>query len=430
MKKLLLTSFCLLSVSFTNAQTPAFCDSAYQWFNEIKHATSEGQYLWRYNLYGPMLLVNPDTRQLFANEQDSAGLLKKTGSIYTGLLPSEKNIANTAIDWSGKKWAMIILPLPLDFHERINLMAHELFHKSQSSLQFHLGEVTNNHLDEMNGRIYLQLELAALMKALESSPADKKQYIAAALTFRAYRYSLYPGADSTENELEINEGLAEYTGLMTSARNRQETLVHFQQDIAILLQAASFVRSFALRTIPLYGYLLHDSLPLWNQEITSHTSLNAYFKKAFNISLPDNIKAQTAILAQQYNGQAIIVAETAREAIKQQQLAAYKQLFIQQPHLDIALEKMNCSFNPGKIIPLEDIGAVYLTMRVTDNWGVLTVEKGALLHNSWKKITLSTPQATQGNTVEGDGWKLLLKEGYKIKKDKTGGNYILVKQAG
>lgn len=376
-----------------------------------------------------MLLVNPDTRQVFANEQDSAGLLKKTGSIYIGMLPSEKNIANTAIDWSGKKWAMIILPLPPDFHERINLMAHELFHRAQTSLQFDLREVANNHLDEMNGRIYLQLELAALMKALESSLAGRKQHIKAALIFRAYRYSLYPGADSTENEVEINEGLAEYTGLITSMRNRQETLVHFQQEAAILLQTASFVRSFALYTIPLYGYLLHDSLALWNQDITSHTSLNAYFKKAFNISLPGNLKAQTAILAQQYNGQTIIVAETAREAKKQQELAAYKQLFIQQPHLDIALEKMNCSFNPGKIIPLEDIGAVYLTMRVTDNWGVLTVEKGALMHNSWKKITLSTPLATQGNTIEGDGWKLLLKEGYTVKKDAAGGNYMLVKQA-
>jgi hypothetical protein len=56
----------------------------------------EHQQLWEVNLYGPILLVNPTTRQLFANISDTAGILKQVGGIYYGILPNKINVANTA----------------------------------------------------------------------------------------------------------------------------------------------------------------------------------------------------------------------------------------------------------------------------------------------------------------------------------------------
>ena len=197
-----------------------FQDSLANYLNELKDATKKNQNLWNINIYGPILLVNPDTRQLYSNYTDSAGLLKKNGNIYSGNLPAEINIANTAVDWSGRRWAMIMLPLPENKEVRINLLAHELFHKAQPSLGFKLFNTQNNHLDQRDGRIYLRLELEALKKALQATNDNElKTHLTNAFTFRKYRYSLYPGADTTENLLELNEGLAEYTGLIISGRN-------------------------------------------------------------------------------------------------------------------------------------------------------------------------------------------------------------------
>lgn len=123
-------------------------------------------------MYGPILLINPKTRELFANCPDSNGLLKKEGLLYKGYLPEEINIANYVIHLGGRKWSMILLNLlSSKKNERINLFAHELFHCAQPSLGFEFIEGDNKHLDKKEARIYLRLELEALKKHL---PQKKK----------------------------------------------------------------------------------------------------------------------------------------------------------------------------------------------------------------------------------------------------------------
>ncbi|MDR0505984.1 MAG: hypothetical protein LBH32_04080, partial [Dysgonamonadaceae bacterium] len=131
------------------------------YLKEIKIESKKYRRLWAKDLYAPILLVNPNTRKVFANFADTNDALKKDGNIYSGTLPDEINIANTAIDWNGRRWAMLMLPLPADKFERINLLAHELFHVSQPALGFKLFNTDNNHLNRKDGRIYLRLELEA-----------------------------------------------------------------------------------------------------------------------------------------------------------------------------------------------------------------------------------------------------------------------------
>ena len=53
------------------------------------------------------------------------------GEIFRGRLPDEINIANTATDWAGVKWTMMMLPLPEDAGRRAALLAHEMWHRIQ-----------------------------------------------------------------------------------------------------------------------------------------------------------------------------------------------------------------------------------------------------------------------------------------------------------
>lgn len=410
-------------------KVPTYQDSIATYFNEIKVEMGKQKQLWGKDLYGPMFFVDPDTRQMVANMPDSTGALKQAAEIYVGTLPTEVNVSNTSIDWNGRHWAMIMLPLPTNKQERLNLLAHELFHVSQLSLGFQLFNTENNHLDQKEGRIYLRLELEALKNAVQATnQKDRKMHLTNAFTFRAYRYLIYPEAKATENLLELNEGIAEYTGVVMGGRNRKQFTEHFVQSIDYFLKNPTFVRSFAYYTTPVYGYLLMSTKKYWNKEVTIKTSLTDYFIKAFNISLPVDLKKSTDLILKQYKGIEIIREEEIRAKRNEQQIADYKAKFIVQPHVELVFEKMNVSFDPRNIMPLEDKGTIYPTIRVSDNWGILTVKNGALMNPNWSKISISLPLLNENKNISGDGWTLELKDGYSLIKDQNTANYRLKKE--
>jgi len=401
--------------------------SAY--FDEIKVATKKYENLWDKNLYAPILLIDPETRQIFANEPDTAGVLQPDGNIYSGFLPDDVNFANTAIDWNGKRWAMIMLPLPQNKYERITLLAHELFHQAQPSLGFNLFNVDNNHLDQKDGRIFMRLEMEALKKALQtSSEKEIQQHLTNALIFRKYRNSLYPDTETTENTLELLEGLAEFTGLIISGRNKKQTKKYFVEGINTFFADPTFVRSFAYYTTPAYGYLLYCKNKNWNKEVIATTNLTNLFIDQFNINIPNDLKIAVEPISDNYNGKIIIQEETEREKETIKKIAEIKHKFIESPHFELQFEKMSISFDPSNIMPIENYGNFYLNVRVIDLWGTLTTENGALMSPFWDKISITNPTKTDGNKIIGDGWTLELTDGYIIEKDETTGNYKLTKK--
>jgi len=429
MKKLFAALTIFLSLNTLSGQiSPVVPDSIGIYFNQIKDATRLNRKLWNKDLYGPVLLVNPGNRQLFANVPDSAGLLKPSGLIYSCILPGNVNIANTSSHWSGIDWAMVLLPLPVNKQDRINLIAHELFHVAQPSLGFILFNVSNNHLDRKEGRIYLRLELEALKKAVQSlTVPEMKKYLTDAFTFRKYRYLLFPGADSIENLLELNEGMAEYTGMIICQRNKVEAVKHFVEGINVFMSNPTFVRSFPYQTTPAYGYLLYSIKENWNREITIKTNLTNYFIDAFNLSLPTDLQKRVEAVSDQYNAPMIIAEETEREVRTKKLIAENKNKFIDQPHFEIQFEKMNVSFDTRNLMPVEDKGTLYINIRVTDNWGILSVGKGALMSPGWDKISVSIPLKIDNKTVSGDGWTLQLNDGYTVFRDEKTGNFTLKK---
>ncbi len=424
MKRLLYFIVCLPPLGVWSQQPPAPADSMALYFDEIQYAAQRNKQLWNQPLYGPMLFIYPATRQVFANYPDAAGVLKQSGPVYTGYFPAERNIANTAVEWNGRRWAMVMLPLPNNKQDRINLMAHELFHRAQLSLGFRLLDAANNHLDQKEGRIYLRLELEALKQAVNTSnDRVAAMHVKNALAFRQYRHGLYARADSTENKLELNEGLAEYTGLLVANRNKEQTVAHFNEVLAGFLSNPGFVRSFAYQTVPMYGYLLQGKRPYWNHHVKVSTHLTKYFQDAFHYSAKTLSALAIQALMNNYDGNNIVVAETAREQNIKATIAAYKKKMVQDPHLEIPAMQMNVSFDPRTMIAVENAGTVYPIITITDNWGTLNASKGALINTDWSKVSVSSPLVNTANSIEGEGWKLNLKEGYTLVKDSATGNY-------
>jgi len=372
---------------------------------------------WGKNLYGSLIFIEPKTRVFYSNENNATNSFNAVGSMYKDTLPNDINIANTAIDWNNKRWSMVMLPLPTEKISRNNLIIHELFHRLQPEIGYEsLQELDNGHLDIYNGRLLLRLELQALEEALKSSEETiKLNHIKNALAFRRKRHETIE-IKKAENSLELNEGLAEYTAIMLSGRGENDMRKHLIESKNNFYTNPTFVRSFAYQTIPIYGYLLSSMKPNWHKEIDRNTNLIEYFIDAFQIESNDIKSIEQVAEQNNYQYQLIVKEETEREEKRIEKIAQLKTKFIESQTLELPFQNMNISFDPRNITPLEDFGTVYPNLRVTDNWGILTVENGALLASNWSKVTVSEPTEISNELVKGDGWQLELNIEWKVEK--------------
>ncbi len=432
MKKVVIFLVLGLIVSCTSKQKQESKNSnIYESFAQIFHeidtiSDRDNGEFWNYSLKGPILLVDPETREIISNQNNNSEDFQLVKNVYIDTLPVEVNISNTALDWDGKRWTMLILPLPKEKKSRDNLIIHELFHRIQPQIGFeNLSEQSNSHLDTYLGRLLLRLELEALIKAIHVTGKDCETHIANALRFRKERHTLNE-IKQAENTLELNEGLAEYTGVMLSNRNSEEMKVHFKNRVEYFYDNKTFVRSFAYQTIPMYGYLLSQRKDNWHREITNQTNLTDYLESAFSINIVTTIPFETVAKENDYHFDKLQGEEKLREEERLKAIAKYKERFLVKPTLKLVFENMNMSFDPRNIVPLEEIGTVYPTLRVTDNWGILTVENGALLSADWQHVIVTEPIELSDSIVSGEGWKLVLKENWNVVQ--SNGVYELIKE--
>ena len=414
------------------AVTPAIAainpDDAARVFDEAKVICNrDAGALWGHTLCGAMLLVDPADRTVVANQADAGGALKATGPVFTGVLPPSQIMANTSIQWSGTRWSEIMWPLPEDNEKRHVMIAHESFHRIQPDLKMVLHEGDNRHLDTLEGRYLLQLEWRALAKALNGSTStDRKAAIGDALLFRSERYRIFPNAAEGENALESNEGVAEYTGVRLGLQTPKARINYAIGDLSAFVKAPSFVRSFAYATGPAYGLLLDQADPNWRHKLNSGQRLDQLLSAALKLPPPafSTLKAREAI----YDDGTLRANEVKREQAKVAHMAALKAKLFDGPVMTLPLKHSNYQFNPQTLQPLGDLGMVYPTMRLTDDWGALEVEGDALVNQETKVATVSAA-GMDPSKLKGAGWNLTLSKGWIVVPGARKGDLIVQKAA-
>ncbi|HKG20785.1 MAG TPA: hypothetical protein VKC34_02715, partial [Blastocatellia bacterium] len=368
--------------------------------------------LWGVSLCGPMLFVDRATRTVVANRGDREGRLTRDGEVFIGKLPERVNVANTATDWAGVRWTMIIWPLPEDKFDRADLMAHELWHRVQTDIGLPGSGPSNNHLDSVEGRVWLQLEWRALQEALVSRGAARRARVKDAMAFRSYRRQLFPAADSEERALEMHEGLAGYTGAKLSGR--PDMARQIARQLAEAEKADTLVRSFAYASGPAYGVLLDDTGVSWRKGMRPENDLGLILRQALSIKAPRDLKGEAERAAVSYRGGLLRASETEREDKRRRLAAMHKARLVDGPVLVLPLRKMEMQFNPNNLQPLDSLGTVYPDIRIVDLWGILTVSKGALMSPTFDKIRVPAPAEPGGRTIQGDGWTLELEAGWSL----------------
>ena len=405
---------------------PLSSKEALQYFQEVDAITraDRGQ-LWGVSLGGGLLLVDPETRVAYANQPDTQGRLQRVGPVLRGEIPTDINLANTALDWAGAKWSMILLPLPEDRAARARLIVHELWHRVQDRIGLPSSAAGNHHLDTRDGRYWLQLEWRALASALAKSGDKQREAEMDAALFRAQRRALFPGAAAEENAMEMHEGLAEYTGVkLSGAPNLAQFAI--DTDLNDAPKKESFVRSFAYATGPAYGLLLDETGPEWRKGLQPTTDLAALLLSRVKRSLPSNLAGEAARRAAVYDGAGLAVGEDEREKVRRAVVDGYRARLVDGPILKLPLRNMKMEFDPGTLIPLDSLGTIYPHIRVVDDWGVLEVTKnGALLDSGFRQATVSHPTEVADEKLSGDGWTLQLNPGWKAAPGERKGDFTL-----
>jgi hypothetical protein len=406
---------------------------ALQYFHEAERASrADNGRVWGKTLYGPMLFVDPATRRVVANEPSQEGLLTPQDGVYIGTLPNSVAIANYAVNWAGVHWTMVMWPsLSGDPYNRLKLMMHESFHRIQNDLGYLASNPSNDHLDTVEGRYWLQLEWRALQAALNDRSDKRRRDINAALTFREYRRSLYAGSAEMERELEMNEGLAEYTGtiLASSGVSRKVLIDNVSTQIGKAPQRPTFVRSFAYVSGPAYGVLLDESTPMWRHSLKSTDDIGLILRHALKITLSSDLKVDAKKLALQFNGGLLLSTESDRDNDRKRIVSDYKVRLVDGPTLTIHItDKGQYSFDPNSLIPLDSSSTIYPTAHVIDSWGILDVSKGALFVAKKGMVTnvvVAAPALLGLKETTGVGWKLQLADGWAIEPAGRPGCYEL-----
>ncbi|MFA8434302.1 MAG: hypothetical protein ACEPOZ_07275 [Marinifilaceae bacterium] len=412
----------LLSFTLYGKQDEINVLKAEQYFKEAKTlCDQDAGKTWGINLYGPILFVDAKTRKVISNVQDAMGELKKEGNVFVGMYPKSRPIANTALEWNGTKWTMVIWQaLSSDKNTRNHLIMHELWHRIQDDIGFRSQPSKNTHLNQLDGRFLLKMEWSALGKAVETNGKKRAKHLENALLFREYRRNMYSGSAEKEALFEMHEGLADHTGLKLSGASENEIREILSHKVKTSLKRHTLLMSFAYTSGPLYGYLLDASGINWYQNLKQTDDLGELIKKAYGIN-PNPTNTIDHLYAE-YNGEELIQKEKNYEEEMQAFLKSCRDRFLSNPKLIIPMSMCRISFNPHTVVPFEDHGTIYKTFNAFGKWGKLKTDKGALVTPNWSKVIADAPD----KDFKSDNWELILNEGWKIEKKEDGNYYVVM----
>jgi hypothetical protein len=384
--------------------------------------------LWRRSLCGPIALVDRQTRLVIANDTIPGRRFLRMNDAFVTTLRDNQFVANTSFAWGGRTWTMVALPLPQDRYARVALVMHEAFHREQEALGLRQRDALNNQLDMRPGRTWLRLEYRALARALDALPDARsaRTHAESALLFRAQRRSIYPGTDSLEATLEIQEGLPEYTGQRLAMRLTGEgprRVAQYVRDYETT--TPSFVRAFAYGTGPALGILLDHFSPAWRDSVRTRRDLGALLAQSIDFKAPaqHSISAAARARARDYGWDEVDRTEASRDSAREPVMREYRARLQDGPIITLrqSSDSLSWSFDPTELVGFDLATAVYPSGSFSAGWGKLTVERGGVLvANDFSSIRVGAPSApivSGAKTINGDGWTLALNPGWSLQAD-------------
>jgi hypothetical protein len=270
----------------------------------------------------------------------------------------------------------------------------------------------------------MRLEWHALARALRASGAVRTLAIRDALAFRQARHARFPDQVETERALDINEGLASYTGFVLAAQSEADAIAMALDELAGQESGESYVRTAAYASGPAYGLLLDAASPGWTRTVRASDDPAAMLMRALAIRPVIDVAAAAA----RYGGAEIRAAEDQREQQRKARIAELRQRFVDGPVLVMPGGGGGFSDSHGAVV-IPDVGTIWFgDYRMKGAWGALDANKGVLLSTDGSTRRLPAPVRGDSTTVSGDGWTLKAAPGGVIREGARRGDYEVVRQ--
>jgi hypothetical protein len=394
-------------------------EKALKYFKEVEAVCNKDNgKLWGKNLYGPLMFIDRPTRKIFANQPDREGILKEKDGVYTGLYPKELIINNIAVEYGGTLFAMAPLPAKESDSDIKDRAIHGLFHSFQRMNNLQPGPFNTRHMDEKNARLWLKLEWRALKNALTSDGETKLQFLRDALIFRGARRELNPSLVREENRFEDFEGLTTFTYIMFSEDTVGKARRRLIENLDRAYKYQSYARNYGFIHGALYAWLAYEKGFDFRTIHSDTIDLSLEVKKLYNIQLPAICRDVAGSLALGYDIESIYREEEQRLADIKERIHNEVSVFTEKPVVYLELESPYFDFEPEDIRALDTLGTIYRAIRVSDNWGKLTVDNGGCLVSynlKYIRITAKNFKESKGHAY-GEGWHLLLNDDWELVK--------------
>lgn len=419
MKKWIFFAVIIILAGCTGKKSESYFtpEKASHYFIEINQICNrDSGKLWGENLYGPVMFVDRTTRRIVASKPDIEGLLKEKDGVYTGFYPKEQLLSNAPIKFGGTQYAMAPLPAEEDDYRIKTRAIHSLFHLFQEKIGIPVASFNVNNMDEKEARLWIKLEWKALRKAINSEGEERQLAIRDALVFRGANRELYHKYAETENKFEIYEGLATFTYSLLCTNSREEFRRRLFENLERIYSMESYARSYGSIHGALYVTLLYEYGFDIKQINSDDADLGDMVRKVYNIVLPSVCRDVAGSLAVNYDIESINKEEEKRTAQIKESIVNQASIFTQEPVVFLELESPYFDFEPEDIRSLDSLGTLYNTIRVSDNWGKLNVEKGGCLVSNNLKFLRITAKSfnSDKNHISGDGWHLILNDDWEL----------------
>ena len=419
MNRWMLFAFLVLLAGCREKQQDTYLTSekALRYFSKVEDAcNNDNGKLWGKNLYGPVMYIDRNSRKIIANQPDREGLLREKDGIYTGIYPRELLVNNIAVQYGGTLFAMAPLPAEEDEYTIINRAIHGLFHCYQESIGWTSSGYNTSNLNEKNARLWIKLEWKALRKAINAEGPEQQLALRDALIFKGSHREQYPGYITDEIRFENYEGLAAFTYILLSTESSEQNKDRLIEYLDRIYTRPVFSRSYGAVTGAFYANLLYIKGYDFKNIKSENLDLAEEVKKIYEIQLPEVCRDVAGSIALNYEIGVIQDEEAEREANIRESIHRQISTFTEKPVVYLALESPYFDFEDSDIHPMDTLGILYNALRVSDNWGRLTVENGGcLVSNNLKYLRITSKgYKADKNRIEGEGWHLTLNDGWEL----------------
>lgn len=418
MKKLIFLSFLFfLGCREKPAESYFTAAKASKYFKDLREICDKDQGgLWGANLYGPVMFVDRTTRRIISNQPDEVGLLKGKDGIYTGIYPREQMISNSPVSFGGKEFSLVALPPEEDDYRIKSRALHVLFHSFQLRNGIKPVLFNQTNMDDREARLWLKLEWKALQKAFRTDGNERMVAIRDALVFRGAGRELYQNYTIESNRFETYDGLATFTSVKLLSASVAERNKRLMEGLDRVYRMASYARSYGSIHGALYASLLFDAGYDFQTLNADSTDLGELVRNVYKISLPAICRDVAGSLALSYDLADVTREEEERLRNIEERTRELTGKFTERDVVYLELESPYFDFEPEDIHPVDTLGTLYNALRVSDSWGKLSVDKGGcLVSGNYRYMRISAKGfRVEKNRVSGEGWNLILNDGWEI----------------